>query len=180
MKKDVDSLVKNVAEMGHEISQMSVDKINEMAPQPTEKELRLTAKQKASEEGVPFIEPQRVFKAFTAVPEKFKKAHAYSWEYVKGIYENYVINGEPLKFRYNGEIPGEDDAEWVIPCNKPVYVPRFIAKHLEECQKYHSFSQVDGNSDPRAVASHEVESMRWFAPTGTHFRGRFRAIGAFS
>lgn len=180
MKKDIEGLVKNVAEMGEEISHMTVDKVNEMAPMPTEKELRLTAKQKATDEGVPFIEPKRQFKAFTAVPEKFRRAHEHAWEYVKGIYENYVINGEPIEFWYNGDLPGQPDCLWSIPCNKPVYIPRFLAKHLEECQKYHSFSNVDGNSEPRAVASHEVESMRWFAATGTHFRGRFRAIGAFS
>jgi len=55
-----------------------------------------------------------------------------------------------------------------------------IAKHLEECQKYHSFERLEGTSDPRPMAAHEVEAMRWFRPSGTHYRGKFRAIGVFS
>jgi len=180
MKKDLEGLVKNVGDMGSEISQMTMDKVNEVAPEPTDTELRMTYKQMAKDEGVPFIEPKRQFKAFTEVPEKFKKAHKHAWEYVKGIYENYVINGEPIEFWYNGDLPGQPDCLWSIPCNRAVYIPRFLAKHLEECQKYHTFTALEGNADPKPMRSNEVESLRWFAPTGTHFRGRFRAIGAFS
>ncbi len=50
MKKETDNLVKKVAAMGDEMSQLTVDKINEMAPEADEHELKLTAKQKAATE----------------------------------------------------------------------------------------------------------------------------------
>ncbi len=180
MKKDTESLVKNVAEMSQGIAQMSVDKINELAPAAELAELQLTAKQKAATEGVRYIEPKRKFKGLGVLPEKLKKDHARAWEYVKGIYENYVVSGEPVEFWHNGDFPGDPDCLWAIPCNVAVYVPRFIAKHLEECQKYHTFTKLEGKSDPTPMGSHEVEAMRWFSPSGTHYRGKFRSIGAFS
>lgn len=179
MKKDTENLVKNVASMGNEVAQLTVDKINEMAPKPEEKELRLTTKQQADSEGARYIEPKRRLQGFGKLPDKLKKEHARAWEYVKGIYENYIVSGEPVEFWYS-EYPGDPDCLWSIPCNVPVYVPRMIAKHLEECQKYHTFTRIEGASDPRPMASNEVEAMRWFAPTGTHYRGKFRAVGVFS
>jgi len=85
MKKETENLVKNVAEMGHEISQMTVDKINEIAPKPEEKELTFSMKQKAEAEGIPYIEPKRRLQAFGKLPDKLKKDHERGWEYVKGI-----------------------------------------------------------------------------------------------
>lgn len=181
MKKEADqiNLVKKVAHMGEQMSGMTVDRINELAPEAEVDEVRMTAKQKAEMEGVRYIEPKRRLQGFGTLPEKLKKEHARAWEYVLGIYENYVVNGEPVEFWYC-QYPGDPDCLWSVPANVPVYVPRMIAKHLEECQKYHSFAKLEGSTDPRPMASNEVEAMRWFTPSGTHYRGKFRAIGQFS
>lgn len=179
MKKDSENLVKKVAS-ATEMGDLTVDKINELAPKaPDMEELRLTAKQKASQEGVRWIEPKRKLQAIGKLPEKLREEHARAWEYVKGIYENFVVNGEPVEF-WHCHYPGDPDCLWVIPSNVPVYVPRMIAKHLEETQKYHTFGAIAPTSDPTPRPAHEVEAMRWFAPTGTHYRGKFRAIGSFS
>lgn len=179
MKKETESLVKEVATMGQQISQLTVEKINQLAPAPEETELRMTAKQIAASEGARYVEPKKRLPAFGILPEKQKKEHERAWEYVKGIYENYVVSGEPIEFWYC-EYPGDPDCLWSIPCNVPVYVPRMIAKHLEEVQKYHSFSRLEGSADPLPMMAGEVEAMKWFRPSGTHYRGKFRAIGVFS
>lgn len=174
-----EKLVKDTISMSQEISYMSVDKINELAPKPQETELRLTAKQKASDEGVMYVEPKRKLPGFGKLPEKQVEEHRKAWEYVKGIYENYIVNGEPVKFWFC-KYAGDPDCLWEIPCNVPVYVPRMIAQHLEEVQKYHSFSQLAPTAEPLPMAAGDVESMRWFYPSGTHYRGKFRPIGAFA
>lgn len=180
MKKDLENIAKKTAELTEEMSQLTVDKINEIAPEPTLDELKLTAKQKASDEGVIFVEPKRKFKGLGKLPEKLKREHARAWEYVKGIYENYVVNNEPVRFWHNGDFPGDPDCLWEIPSNKPVYVPRFIAKHLEECQKYHQFTSIAATSEPAPMNDYQVASLEWFRPSSTHYRGKFRAIGVFA
>lgn len=178
MKKETIHTVKEVASMTQDLSNLSVDTINEMAPAAVEKEIRLTTKQIAEMEGVAYITPKRQLQAFGKLPEKLKQQHARAWEYVKGIYENYVISGEPVEFWYC-EYPGDPDCLWSIPCNVPVYIPRMIANHLEECQKYHTFSQIAQTAEPTPMKDNEVSSMKWFRPTGTHYRGKFRAVGSF-
>jgi hypothetical protein len=181
MKKESIDLVKKVGAMAEEAREMSVDRINEMAPKAEEQpELRLTAKERAAKEGVRYIEPKKRFKGVGKPSDKFAKQRERAWEYVKGVYENRIVSGEPIEFWYNGNFPGEPDCLWNIPCNVPVYVPRFIAEHLEKCQVYHTFSALSSSQEPAPMRSQDVEAMRWFAPTGTHYRGQFRSIGAFN
>jgi hypothetical protein len=91
------------------------------------------------------------------------------------MYENYVINGEPVTFGLC-VYAGDADYLWEIPANVPVYVPRMVAKHLEEVQKYHTFTYLENpmNNLRPDDFTHQ------FRVDGTHYRGKFRAIGAFS
>jgi hypothetical protein len=181
MKNETAKLAQSVVETQAQMSTLTVDKVNELAgkseePTPQEESLENLAKS----EGCPYIKPlRRLSPPLGTLPDKLKAEHKRAWEYVKGIYENYVINGEPIKFSLC-LYPGDADYMWEIPTNIPVYVPRMVAKHLEECQKYHTFSQLAATAEPVAMHSGDVESMRWFRPTGTHYRGKFRPIGAFS
>lgn len=171
-----ESLVKKTLEMHEDMNALTVDAIEKMAPKvEVEPQIKLTAKQMAESEGALYIEPRRKLPPFGKISEELKKKRDYDWEYVKGIYENYVVNGETLRFWYC-IYPGDPDCEWEIPANRPVYVPRMIAKHLEECQKYHTFDYVE-----RPGASWKKDDFTHaFTPTGTHYRGKFRPIGAFA
>lgn len=175
MKKETqENLVKKTINAQEQMNALTVDKINKMAPAPeVDDEVPLTMKERAKLEGIQYITPKKSLQAFGKLPEKLKEDHARDWEYVKGMYENYVVSGEPICFWYS-KYPGDQDHLWEIPCNKPVYVPRMIAKHLEEVQKYHTFTYVETNANRPDEFTHQ------FAPTGTHYRGKFRAIGAFS
>lgn len=176
MKDKRMKLVENVIESQAEMNELTIDKINEVAPKAEELEpqTKLTAKEIASREGVQYIEPTRKLSAFGTLPEKLKKEHARDWEYVKGVFENNIINGEGISFWYS-KYPGDPDCLWTIPANRPVYVPRMIATHLEHAMKYHTFDYIE-KPDFRKKKDDHVDE---FSVTGTHYRGTFRAIGAF-
>ncbi len=174
-KKDIDA-VKEVLSMQKDLSNLSVDKVNQIAPVAEEVEDRpMTARERATLENALYIEPKRQLKAFGTLPEKLKKEHAFMWEYVKGVYENIIVNGEAITF-WLSLYPGDPDNLWEIPANRAVYVPRHVAKHLEECMKYHTF---DFLKIPES-RWRPGDAMETFSPIGTHYRGKFRAIGAFA
>lgn len=173
-KKD-ETAVKEVLELQKDLNAMSVDKINQIAPKIEEVPLEMSLKERAALENALYIEPKRTLKSFGTLPEKLKKEHAYAWEYVKGMFENYIVNGESITF-WLSLYPGDPDCLWEIPPNRPVYIPRHVAKHLEEVMKYHTFSFIDKPADKWRPGDH----TDYFAPTGTHYRGKFRAIGAFA
>lgn len=175
VKKTDKELVESVTNMQKDLNDLTIDKINDLAPSFDDVPPQISAREKAKLENAQFIEPLRTLPALGTLPEKLKKEHAHAWEYVKGIYENYVVNGEPLRF-WLSLYPGDKDCLWEIPANRPVFVPRMVAKHLEEVQCYHTFDYVE-------APVHNLRADQFthnFSVTGTHYRGKFRPIGAFA
>lgn len=175
MKKSDKDLIKSTLGLHQEMNSLTVDEINQTPSQDPEPQIKLSKKEIAKMEGVLYIEPKRTLPAVGTLPESQKKIREHDWEYVKGIFENLEINGEPIKFWYV-KYAGDRDCLWEIPCNVPVYVPRMIAKHLEEGMKYHKF---DFLQKPEGTWRPD-EFTHQFAPTSTFYRGKFRPIGAFS
>ena len=186
MKETHKKLVNEVVEIHKDMNELSVDKINETAPQAVEKEqqVKVNYKELAAREGIQYIEPIRKFLPFGTLPEKWKKFRDHDWEYVKGVFENEVSRGEPIKFTFC-KWPGDPDCTWEVPSNRPVYVPRMIAKLLSgekdehtgmQAMQYHSFNHIE--KTPQIWQKDDFTHQ--FVVTGTHTRGKFRAIGAFS
>lgn len=174
MAKKNEELVKEVVEMTTQMSELTVDKLNETPVAEPEIQTKLTNKELADSLGVRYIEPKRKMAPFGTLPEKLKSEHQRDWEYVKGIYENIESVGESVEFWYC-KYPGDPDCLWSIPANVPVFVPRMIAKHLEEHQRYHKFDYIqrpEGQWGPDEF-THE------FRPAQTVYRGKFRPIEAF-
>lgn len=186
MSKKKEGLVESILELQKDMNELSIDKVNEMAPKPEENEskIKLTAKELASNEGIPYIEPRRRLSALGKLPDSMKKLREHDWEYVKGIFENEIVNGEPIKF-WLCKWPGDPDCLWEVPANRPCYVPRMVAKHLsgEKDQFTGMQSMVYHKFDYREKPSHlwqPDQETHSFIPTGTSYRGRFRPLGAFS
>jgi hypothetical protein len=176
MKRTDENLVKSVINLQEDLNSLTQDKIREQAPKADiEPQMKLSLKDKAKMEGAKYVEPKRKLAAIGKLPENMKKAHAHDWEYVKGIYENYVVTGESVNFWYV-KYPGDPDCEWEVPANKPVYIPRMIAKHLEEVQQYHTFDHREKSPDQQQ----KLDYVENFCVTGTKYRGKFRPIGAFA
>lgn len=177
MKKSTESLVDQTVKVQENLKTMTVDEINAQAPkaiEPVPQEMSL--KERAKLEGVRYIEPKRrLSPPLGKLPDALKAKHKHDWEYVKGIYENYVVTGEPLTFNLC-LYPGDADFMWEIPANVPVYVPRMVAKHLEEVQAYHTFEYLE---KPQHDWRKDDETHA-FKVTGTKYRGKFRPIGAFA
>lgn len=151
--------------------------INKIAPKPDEPEpqTKLTSRQIADQMGIKYIEPTRKLPPLGKLPECEKAKHSSDWEYVKGIYENYDFIGETLSF-FLCLYPGDPDCLWQIPSNVPVFVPRMVARHLEECQQFHTFKYEQKPTQQIQALDFDSE----FTVEQTHYRGKFRAIGAFS
>lgn len=175
MKEQSKKVVKEVVKLQENLSTLTVDEVNAKAPVYEPEPQKESLKERAKREGARYIEPtRRLSPPLGKLPEKLKADHARDWEYVKGIYENIVVAGEPLKFSYC-KYAGDADYLWEIPANTPVYVPRFIAKHLENCQAYHTFDYVEKPQQFKTVDEYTDQ----FTVTGTQYRGKFRSMGAF-
>lgn len=75
--------------------------------------------------------------------EKNRKARDEDWEYVKCIVENYEIIGEAVEV-WTAKWGCDPAHFWRVPVNKPIMIPRHLAKQLSKCQ-YHRLV-MDGNA----------------------------------
>jgi len=181
MKKETEKLAKATVSLQEDLSKLSLDEINRSAPSDEPEAQEKSLEMIARNEGAIYVKPKRRLSPPLGSldsckhPEKIKKEHERAWEYVKGVYENLAIPGEPLTFALR-LFPGDADYLWEIPCNVPVYVPRMVANHLEEAQKFHTFGHV------QKPPTHwqQDDFTHQFQPTGTHYRGKFRPLGAFA
>ena len=174
MKKETQRLVENTLDLQESMNTLTIDEIERQAPKIEIPEM--TLKERSKLEGARWIEPKRRLSPHLGtLPDKQKKDHAHDWEYVKGMYENYVVNGEPLTFGLC-VYAGDADYLWEVAANVTIYVPRMVAKHLEEVQKYHTFTYLEAPINNLRAD----EFTHQFSVSGTHYRGKFRPIGAFS
>lgn len=175
MKKETEKLAKAAVSLQEDLNKLTVDHINE-TPDVEPEIQKESMESRCQAEGIRYIKPKRrLSPPLGSLPTKQKDEHKRAWEYVKGIYENFAIPGEAITFSLC-LFPGDPDFLWEIPANVPVAVPRMVAKHLEETQKYHQFAYQELPSNAQTVDNFTHS----FKVSGVSYRGKFRPIGAFA
>lgn len=146
------------------------DTLKEVVPEPTAK---VTTAQKSLARK---LTPNRAIpvKRVAPITEAMQKERTYGWEYVEGIFENRFSIGESLSF-WKNPFPGDPYAEWTIPCNVTVAVPRWVAKHLNE-RKYVQFKYRD-QSNSRILQSDDF--VETFEPDAIQHRTTFINTNAY-
>lgn len=94
----------------------------------TEPQTKLSNREAAVSEA-PYIKPNRAIFSKEKFDEKNRALRDEDWKYVRCIVENNEIHGESVQF-WLKKWPGEPAHEWIIPANKPVQIPKFVAEHL--------------------------------------------------
>lgn len=119
----------------------SFDPFNVSGPvEEKDSQTHLSTKQ-AKDMDAPYIKPIRSInrpnheKAKTYWNEKFQGIHDEDWEYVRCIVENNEIIGEAVEV-WTAKYGCDPAHFWKVPVNKPIMVPRLLAKQLAKCQ-YH-------------------------------------------
>jgi len=109
--------------------------MNQAPKLETEPQTKLSQNQISNSKDI-YLKPIR---SIAGAKEVFNENYRASWEfdkeYVHFIAENKEVIGETLDFwtkPYRG-IPAE---EWKVPCNKPVWAPRYVAERIKKCS-YH-------------------------------------------
>jgi len=122
-----------------------------------------------------YIEPAvRIPTSGTKHPE-WEKQRDYLHEYVVGVFESQMIVGK-LEFFLTG-LPGDDYCKWVIPVNKAIGVPRFVAQHLSKNLGWKEMKPLGRENQPKDY--YEEEMMEPFGKFEFKKRGHFHPINAY-
>lgn len=106
---------------------------------------------------------------------EMEKQREYLWEYVVGVFESQMIQGK-LEF-YRTGLPGDDYCKWVIPVNKPVGVPRFIAQHLQKGLGWKEMVPLGRENEPQSFYDEEINKP--FEKFVYKKRGNFHPMNSY-
>lgn len=122
-----------------------------------------------------YIEPSvRIPTGGIRHPE-WEKQREYLHEYVVGIFESQLIVGK-IEFFLDG-LPGDDYCKWDLPVNKPIGIPRYVAKHLNKNLCWKEMKPLGNNRDPQAFQD-GLETTP-FQEFETKRRGTFQPLNAY-
>lgn len=128
---ELDKVEKQFEAHAENIEKLTLDRMN-MAPKPeTEQQTKLSSSEIADSKDI-YLKPYKTIGCRDKFNEDYREAYNYDKEYVHFIAENNEVVGEVIDLwtRPYGGMPAE---EWKVPCNKPVWGPRYLAEQIKRC-----------------------------------------------
>lgn len=157
----------------------AVNEMNEAMARTPEREAEKVCKISEFKKKFPdatYLEPAvKIPTAGNRHPE-WEKQREHLHEYVVGIFESQMIQGK-LEFFLTG-LPGDDYCKWVIPVNKAIGIPRFVARHLEKGLGWKEMKPLGRDNIPKDY--YEEEMMEPFSKFEFKKRGHFHPLNSYS
>lgn len=144
-QKELDKCEKQFEEFDEQIKSLTLDRMNEAPKKELEPQTKLSSKEIENSQDI-YLKPFRTISSREKFNEKFRDDYNFAKEYVRFIAENKEIKGETIDV-WTKKFPGQPAEEWLVPVNKPVWGPRYLAEQIRACS-YHTF--VMDNSKPSA------------------------------
>ncbi len=149
-EKELEKVEKQFDAFDNSIKEATMDRIESMAPKAESKELGMSQKEVSASKEI-YLKPKRGLSSKEKFNEKYRDDYNYSKEYVNVVCVNNEVVGETLEL-WTKPFPGVACEEWAIPCNKPVWIPRYLAEQIK--RKYYHRLTMDNkpiNTDANGV-----------------------------
>jgi hypothetical protein len=136
-QKELDKAEKQFDEFKENIDSMTLDRMNQAKPIEQEPQTKLSQADLARSNQI-YLKPKRTQPSREKFNEEFRDQYNFAKEYVNFIAENKELIGESIEL-WTKPFPGVPAEEWVVPTNKPIWGPRYLAEQIHRCS-YHRFS----------------------------------------
>lgn len=133
-QKELDKAEKQFDEFNSQVQSLTQDRMNQAPKLETEQQTRISNREAQNSKDV-YLKPKRTMASREKFNEKFRDQYNFKKEYVQFIAENKEIIGEAIEL-WTKPFPGLDAEFWVVPVNKPIWGPRYLAERIKECS-YH-------------------------------------------
>lgn len=147
-KRELDRAQEKFDKFDEDVKNLTLDRMNESPKEEREPQTQLTAQEFKKAPDI-YLKPKRSMPPsphpktgkYEVFNEKFRDAYNYDKEYVPFIAENIEVGGEAINL-WTKPYPGVAAEEWVVPVNKPIYGPRYLAERIKKCC-YHRMHMED-------------------------------------
>jgi hypothetical protein len=128
-QKELDKVEKQFEAFDDNVKSLTLDRMNTAPKLDLEPQTKLSSSQIEKSKDI-YLKPETSIGTRDRFNEKFRDQYNFDKEYVQFIAENYEITGETIDIwtRPYGGMPAE---YWKVPCNKPVWGPRYLAEQIK-------------------------------------------------
>lgn len=133
-EKELDKLQDQFEKFDNEVKEMTLDRMNQAPKQDVEPQTKLASKDIEKSKEI-YLKPKRSIGSREKFNEDYRADYNYAKEYVQFIAENKEIIGESIEL-WTKPFAGLPAEEWLVPVNKPVWGPRYLAEQIKKCT-YH-------------------------------------------
>lgn len=146
--KEVRKLEEQLDRKEETVSKLSLDDMNKAPIQETEGQTKISQKEARNSNDV-YLKPVKSIYTMEA-PAKWQEAtRARAWERVKVVAENKSLKGDAIEL-WTKRFKGDNADFWIVPVNVPIWIPRLLARQIEEDCKYHEIKMMpDDNMVPK-------------------------------
>jgi hypothetical protein len=139
-QKELDKAEVQFKEFDEQIQTMTLDRMNSAPKHDAEPQTKLSQSEIEKSKEI-YLKPKRFISSVEKFNEKFRADYEFAREYVYFTAENKEIIGEDLDL-WTKPFPGLSAENWIVPVNKPVWGPRYLAEQIKKA-KYHRLTMRD-------------------------------------
>lgn len=146
-QKELDKAEEQFQKFDDNVKSLTLDRMSVAPKQEIEQQTKLSSQDIEKSKDI-YLKPARAIGCKEKFNERFRSQYEYDKEYVHFVAENKEIIGETLEF-WTRPYPGMSAELWKIPCNKPIWGPRYVAEQIKR-KFYHRLvmqSNVTNGSD---------------------------------
>ncbi|SRR5258708_10101530 len=154
-EQELDKAQDQFEQFEENIKELTVDRMKSAPLQEVESQTKISQRDIEKSKDI-YLKPKTTFPSREKFNEKFREEYNFAKEYVQFIAENKELIGDSMTL-WTKPFPGCPAEEWVVPANKPIWGPRYLAERLRGCQ--YSILTMD-------------ESQRTSQDSSTEFFGR--------
>lgn len=133
-ERELDKVAEQFDAFDSNVKQLTMDRMNQAPLKEVEPQTQLSQKEIKKSTDI-YLKPTKSIGCRDKFNEDYRDSYNFDKEYVQFIAENKEIVGETIEIwtRPYGGMPAE---MWTVPCNKPVWGPRYLAEQIKS-RKYH-------------------------------------------
>jgi len=133
-ERELEKVEKQFDEFDKQVKEVSADRALNAPEQTSSVQTQMSQNQIAASKDR-YLTPKKKISSPEKFNEKFREAWNFSKEFVHFIAENKECIGESIDL-WTKPFAGVPAEEWLVPCNTPVWGPRYLAEQIK--RKYYN------------------------------------------
>jgi hypothetical protein len=144
-----------------QVKDLTMDRMNQAPKEEKEPQTKLSQNEIAKSKDI-YLKPHKIIgpginpktgerEKFN---EKFRDDYEFAKEYVCFIAENNECVGETIDM-WTKPFPGMNCEEWLVPTNKPIWAPRYVAEQIKR-KSYHRLQMQESSRPDNAIGGDAI------------------------